>query len=512
MFYDSASAPSSTKLSERASMGTNGHAPSVPYPLASECAAFIDRAPTPFHCCAEAARQLVEAGFTELAEDESWSGALKPGGKYFYRRNGSSLVGFAVGAEFAAGTGGISVVGAHTDSPVLKLKPCSKRSAHGYLQLSVECYGGGLWHTWFDRELGVAGAVIVKKGDGSFVKELVHVKRPILRVPTLCIHLQSADERAAFAPNKESHLQPILALESIVKEQLGADANGEGGADAAAGASPAAMDARHAPALLKLLASELGCAVGDIQDFELTLCDTQPSQLWGLHNEFLSAPRLDNQVHCFTALKALVEHANAEKLEGDQRGGEGDVAMIALFDHEEVGSDSTVGAGGPIMAEALRRVSLCFPPKKGPEEEALLLTTRKSFFISADTAHAVHPNWAAKHEASHTPKLNGGTVIKSNDNQRYATNAPTGFVVRELARRSKTSVQEFMVRNDCPCGMTIGPMVASKTGVRTVDVGVASLSMHSIRETVGADDVRSSFVLFTTFFRLFREIDGACKF
>ena len=149
--------------------------------------------------------------------------------------------------------------------------------------------------------------------------------------------------------------------------------------------------ARHAPALLKLLASELGCAVGDIQDFELTLCDTQPSQLWGLHNEFLSAPRLDNQVHCFTALKALVEHANAEKLEGDQRGGEGDVAMIALFDHEEVGSDSTVGAGGPIMAEALRRVSLCFPPKKGPEEEALLLTTRKSFFISADTAHAVHP-------------------------------------------------------------------------------------------------------------------------
>jgi aspartyl aminopeptidase len=249
-------------------------------------------------------------------------------------------------------------------------------------------------------------------------------------------------------------------------------------------------------------------------DFELSLCDTQPPQVWGLHNEFLSSPRLDNQVHCFTSLCALIEHANAADLEGASRGGQTDVAMIALFDHEEVGSESTCGAGGPVMAEALTRVALCFPPKTAgvSEEEALLRTKRKSFLISADVAHAIHPNWPGKHEANHAPKLNGGTVIKTNDNQRYATNAPTGFVVRELARRSGTSVQEFMVRNDCPCGTTIGPIIAANTGVRTVDVGVPSLSMHSIRETVGTDDVRSSFVLFSSFFRLFRELDDACKF
>ncbi len=470
--------------------------------MARECAKFIDATPTPFHLCAEAAKRLVGAGFTELNESEPWAGVVKPGGKHFYTRNRSTIVAFVVGADYKPGNG-FNVVGAHTDSPVLKLKPSSKRSSHGYMQLNVESYGGGLWHTWFDRELTLAGCVIVREADGGFAKKLVHIARPLLRVPSLCIHLQTADERASFAPNKENHLAPII---SLVQAALNDDSK----------PSDDKLDERHPPELLRLLGAELGVEPSAICDFELTLCDSQPAQLWGLHSEFLSSPRLDNQLHCYTSLEALVGYAEAVELEGKSAGGSTDVAMIALFDHEEVGSESSCGAGGPVMAEALQRVALCLAPSAEPDEagakEALLIATRKSFLISADVAHAVHPNWSAKHESGHSPKLNLGTVIKTNDNQRYATNSTSGFVIRELARRAEIGVQEFVVRNDCPCGTTIGPIIAAKTGLRVVDVGVPSLSMHSIRETVGVSDIQNSFLLFTSFFRHFRELDDTCKF
>jgi aspartyl aminopeptidase len=461
--------------------------------LAQEACAFLDNSPTPFHLCAEASKMLLAAGFTALSETDAWGPLIKPGGSYFYVPNGSTLVAWTVGPAYTSGNG-FAVVGAHTDSPVLKLKPVSKKTAHGYLQMAVEAYGGGLWHTWFDRELTLAGCVIVKEADGSFAKKLVHIKRPLLRVPTLCIHLQSADERAAFAPNKEKHLQPIMGL---LDETLNAPA-----ADAGAG------DERHAPQLLQLLGAELGCAPSAVMDFELTLCDTQPAQVWGLSSEFLSSPRLDNQIHCFTALKALL----ARVAEGDK--GAGDVSMITMFDHEEVGSGSAVGAGSPVMGEAVQRVASCLGAIGGAAAaaESVLITTRRSFLISADVAHAVHPNYPEKHEERHRPKLNRGTVIKTNNNQRYATNAESGFVVRELARRAGVGVQEFMVRNDCPCGTTIGPIIAARTGLRTVDVGVPSLSMHSVRETVGVADIDNSLRLFTEFFRAFAELDQSCKF
>ena len=466
--------------------------------LARAASKFIDSTPTPFHMCSEAGAFLEAAGFTELSEKEDgWRKLLKPGSSYYYVRNGSTLVAFTVGAAYKAGNG-FRVVGAHTDSPVLKLKPCSKKSAHGYLQLSVETYGGGLWHTWFDRELTLAGACIVKEG-ATFKKKLVHVRRPILRVPSLCIHLQQPEERAKFAPNKETHLQPVFAL---ICDQLNKPTP-----PSAPSAKDDELDERHSPELLTLLAGELHCAPSDILDFELTLCDAQPSQIWGLHNEFLSSPRLDNQIHCFTALRALAEHAKTMGSAQD------DIALIALFDHEEVGSESYCGAGSTVMGDAMARLSACFAPDEAQAaSECLMVTTRKSFLISADVAHAVHPNYSEKHHASHAPKLNGGTVIKTNDNQRYATNAESGFILRELARRAGTAVQEFMVKNDCPCGTTIGPIIASRTGLRTVDVGVPSLSMHSIRETVGTKDVDNSYQLFRTFFTTFGELDNACDF
>jgi len=209
-------------------------------------------------------------------------------------------------------------------------------------------------------------------------------------------------------------------------------------------------------------------------------------------------------VHCFTALEALREHA-ATSLGEDM-----DVSVAVCFDHEEVGSDSSHGAGSPIMAEVVERVNACFGV--AGDSEAYKISLRKSFVVSADVAHAVHPNYAAKHEANHGPLLNKGTVIKTNNNQRYATSVTTGFVIRELSRKAGIGVQEFMVRNDCPCGSTIGPMISAHTGMRVVDVGIPSLSMHSVRETIGSKDVDDSIALFKAFYLHFRALDDSCKF
>lgn len=441
---------------------------------------FISCCPTPFHVVNNSANLLKEAGFTQLYERDSWIGKLQPGGKYFYHRNQSTIVAFTVGAQYKAGNE-FKVIGAHTDSPVLKVKPVSNKTAHGYIQVGVECYGGGLWHTWFDRDLTLAGCVIVHK-DGKFSRELINLKRPLLRVPSLCIHLQSADERAAFKINKETHLQPIISLveSSLNKEESGGN---------------------HSPVLMNLLAEELGIKVEDIRDFELTLTDTQPGQTWGVRNEFLSCPRLDNQSHCYTGLSALLQHSS--DISADTG-----VSMLVCFDHEEIGSASAQGAGSPVMSEAISRVVGCFDDSA----EILKVTIRNSFLVSADVAHAIHPNYQDKHEKNHQPVLNKGTVIKTNSNQRYATNAETGFLLRELARRAGAPVQEFVVRNDCPCGSTIGPIISSNVGIRTVDLGVPSLSMHSIRETMGVEDIASNIKLFKTFFSEFRALDESCNF
>jgi len=244
-------------------------------------------------------------------------------------------------------------------------------------------------------------------------------------------------------------------------------------------------DERHCPQLLSILAAELGCDPKAIKDVELTLTDTQPGATWGASNEFLSAPRLDNQIHCFTSLEALIGYAAADAA------ADAGIAMTVCFDHEEVGSESAHGAGSPVMGEAISRVVGCF----GASSELLQITLRRSFLISADVAHSIHPNWGAKHDSNHQPKLNAGTVIKTNDNQRYATNSVTGFLLRQMAALAKAPVQEFVVRNDCPCGTTIGPIISARVGLRTVDIGVPSLSMHSIRETIGVADIATNTAL-----------------
>jgi aspartyl aminopeptidase len=346
---------------------------------------FLTAAVTPFHAVAIGSTMLERAGFVRLDEARPWGGgAIAPAGKYFYTRADSTLVAFAVGGRYAPG-GGFKVVGAHTDSPALKTKPLSKfgdGATEGCAQLSVQCYGGGLWHTWFDRDLGIGGLVLARGADGALSKRLVALHEPVLRVPSLAIHLQTAAEREAFAPNKETHLVPVLCLATATG---GSGGGGGARAAAAAGEGSDPFGGAQEPELLRLIADRLGLAPAQIAAMDLTLFDCQPPALTGARGEFVCGGRLDNLASCFVALEALID-ASAAAIASDP-----DVSVVALFDHEEVGSDSAAGAGGPVMAEAIARVGEALGVPAGGELK--LRSLRSSFLISLDNAHAVHPNY-----------------------------------------------------------------------------------------------------------------------
>ncbi|PNW77411.1 hypothetical protein CHLRE_10g435300v5 [Chlamydomonas reinhardtii] len=470
---------------------------------------FINYSWTPFHAVEEASRRLVAAGFTPISEREPWS--VQPGGRYFFTRNLSTIVAFAVGQQFKPGNG-FFMVGAHTDSPCLKLKPVSLSNKSGYNMINVETYGGGLWYTWYDRDLGLAGRVLVREdgaaaagagtgaaagaGGNGLKHRLVKLDRPLLRIPMLAIHLQRDIHTAGFKPNLQNNFAPMMA--TAVKTALLAPAAAPGAAPPA----PGSTAAKHSPLLLSLLAAELGVAPEAIVDFELHVCDLQPGVLGGPHQEFVFSGRLDNLAMSYVALQSLIDSCpDAASLAGETG-----VRAIALFDHEEVGSESAQGAGGPVMRDTITRVARALA---GGEEGAVERTLRNSFLVSADMAHALHPNYSDKHDPDHQPRMHGGLVLKHNNNQRYATNAVSAALFREVARRHGLPVQEFSVRNDMPCGSTIGPILASNLGCRTVDVGIAQLSMHSIREQCGADDVAIAYDHFLAFFKEFSALDAS---
>mmetsp|Transcript_12312 Transcript_12312/g.29293 ORF Transcript_12312/g.29293 Transcript_12312/m.29293 type:complete len:426 (+) Transcript_12312:443-1720(+) len=386
----------------------------------------------------------------------------------------------------------------------------------------------------FDRDLGVCGRVFVRSKSGAIQQKLVKIDRAILRVSNLAIHLQSAEERKGFSPNKEDHLSPILATAATRSlsqtegsndsaEEKEGKKNDEEGKE---GTTKDGWTEYQEPLLISLLASELQLNITDIVDFELSLFDIQKAALGGVHSEFVHSGRLDNLASCFLAVQALVECVdNVELLAGDE-----DINMVVLYDHEEVGSSSAVGAAGPILGEAVDRISAALSKDGNVSADERDATIHRSFVLSSDQAHALHPNYASKHEKSHQPQMNGGMVIKRNANQRYATNGVTALIMREIARRaSLPPVQEFIVRQDCGCGSTIGPLISTATGIRAIDMGCPQLSMHSIRETMGTCDcktflfvlfclcrlfliflhiiVTSGLKLFKSFFQYFREVD-----
>lgn len=512
---------------------------------AEELCDFINASPTPYHAVASAKRLLSDAGFVQLSERDSWAGKLEPGGRYFVTRNNSSIVALALERNWRPGSA-VAAVGAHTDSPCLKVKPVSKRTAEGYLQVAVETYGGGIWHTWFDRDLSVAGRVIVQSKDGAQTHQrFVHIKKPILRVPTLAIHLdRTANE--AFKFNKETQLVPILGLVSSQlngnssKPSTRPDAATEIGESAEKTTSmPRAADRHHA-GLVDLIATELSLGEGEeVRDFELSLYDTQPSRVGGLSDEFVFSARLDNLGCTFTSIKGLIKSLDARSLTSA-----GSTArVVACFDHEEIGSVSQQGADSNFLPQVLARInktsalasSASYDTTNPPTSESLFEESlAKSFLVSADMAHAVNPNYAAHYEDRHRPQMNAGVVVKINQNQRYATNSVGVAVMQRVAELDLASLSQessgaaaanatatdgaddatkvaktaegavsplqlFVVRQDHPCGSTIGPMLSAQLGVRTCDVGLAQLDMHSCREVCGAHDVALGIDFFAKF-------------
>ncbi|KAJ7781348.1 aspartyl aminopeptidase [Mycena metata] len=446
---------------------------------------FLNQSPTPFHAVHNAIVQLEKAGFQKILEQDAWEETIEPGGKYYFTRNQAALVAFALPQKWKQGAG-VSIVATHVDSPNLKVRPVSKRTKEGYLQVAVETYGGGIWHSWLDRDLSVAGRVVTTHADG-FKSKLVKIDRPLLRIPTLAIHLDR-NVNDTFKFNQETEFVPILG-------QVASQLNEPAPTPMDSGPQKASsIQNNHHSALLSLLAGELSVAPEEIHDFELSLYDTQPSVLGGLNSEFVFSPRLDNQFSTFCSVEALAQSVQAP----DFNTLEGNVICLCAFNHEEIGSVSTSGADSNLLPSLINRLS--------PTPGTFAQSVSKSFLISADMGHAVHPNYTSKHEDNHKPRMNGGVVIKTNAKQRYATDAVTSFMVKQLVERKGGQVQEYEVRNDMACGSTVGPML-SKMGIKTCDVGFAQLSMHSIRETAGSHDVQHGIDLFRSLFENYAELE-----
>lgn len=449
--------------------------------MAHDFLKFKNGIPSQFHTVLQAKKMFDDAGFVEISEKkDSDFQQIKPNGKYYFSRNQSTIFAFAVGGKWTKGNG-FCIQAAHTDSPVPKVKPVSNIKKHGFLQVGCEMYGGGLWNTWFDRDLSLAGRVIVSNGDGTFESKLVCIPRPILYIPNLAIHLNRTIYSEGFKPNKETHVCPVLA--TVVKNQLNQKSESGDKPD-------------HHPLLLQLLADELKIDTQQIRDFELCLYDTQPASLGGACNEFILSRGLDNLMMSFVTTRSLIDSCSTLASESLIR-------VVALFDNEEIGSRSCMGAASDMMGRVLMRIN--------QDAKSFDSAMRKSVLISADMAHALHPNYAEKHESNHRPSMHKGLVIKQNCNQRYATTSITSFLLCEIARKHNIPVQKFVVRNDVGCGSTIGPILSANTSIRTVDVGIAQLAMHSVREMCGTADCLFSVQLCTAFFNEFSQLDANLK-
>ncbi|RPB04885.1 peptidase M18, aminopeptidase I [Choiromyces venosus 120613-1] len=442
---------------------------------------FVNASPTPFHAVESAKQRLLKAGFSEIRERDSWAETVKTGGRYFLTRNGSSLIAFGVGKKWKPGNG-MALLGAHTDSPALRVKPVSKRFAEkdSFMQVGVETYGGGLWHTWFDRDLSLAGRAMVRRPDGSIVSKLIKINKPILRIPTLAIHL---DRQENFSFNKETQLFPI-SEDGEFKPLM-------------------AMTERHHPAVVDLIAKEADVSAKDVLDFEMILYDAQASCLGGINDEFIFSARLDNLTMSYCATEGIIESLESKDALDDESG----IRLISLFDHEEIGSQSAQGADSNLLPAVIRRLSTLTGEGSTSSPTAYEETLVKSMLWSCDMAHSVHPNFPAKYESHHRPEMNKGPVIKVNANARYATNSPGIVLTEEVAREAGVPLQLFVVRNDSSCGSTIGPMLSAALGARTVDMGNSQLSMHSIRETGGAHDVEYAVKLFKKYFERFSKLE-----
>ncbi|WP_432186270.1 M18 family aminopeptidase [Streptomyces sp. Tue6028] len=400
---------------------------------------FLAASPTPYHAVANAAERLEKAGFRQVAETDAWDGTS--GGKYVLR--GGAIVAWYV-PEGAQPHTPFRIVGAHTDSPNLRVKPQPDTGAHGWRQVAVEIYGGPLLNSWLDRDLGLAGRLSLR--DGS--TRLVNIDRPLLRVPQLAIHLDRSVSADGLKLDKQRHMQPVWGL--------GEPREGD---------------------LIAFLEEESGLPAGEVTGWDLMTHSVERPNYLGRDRELLAGPRMDNllSVHAGTAALAAVATADSRL---------GYIPVLAAFDHEENGSQSDTGADGPLLGNVLERSVF----SRGGSLEDRARAFAGTVCLSSDTGHAVHPNYAERHDPTHHPRANGGPILKVNVNNRYATDGSGRAVFAAACEKAGVRFQTFVSNNAMPCGTTIGPITAARHGIRTVDIGVAILSMHSARELCGADD------------------------
>ena len=398
---------------------------------------FLQASPTPFHATESMASILLSAGYTELFEDQAWQ--LQEQAGYFVRRNDSSIVAFWLADKSQP----LRLLGAHTDSPCLKVKPNASMTDKGYFQLGVEVYGGVLLAPWFDRDLSLAGRVHARI-DGKIKSVMINFERAIATVPSLAIHLDR-EANSSRTINKQTDLPPVLAIVGESKQDLNT--------------------------ILMAEVRKQYESVESILDYELFFYDTQPAAVIGLENEFIASARLDNLLSCYVGLQALLSS------------GPGQNKVFVCTDHEEVGSVSACGAQGPFLEHTIERI--------WPSIEDRNRLMANSLMISVDNAHAIHPNYFEKHDENHGPIINQGPVIKVNANQRYATNSFTAAVFKQVCNDVGVKYQSFVTRTDLGCGSTIGPAIASGLGVDTIDIGVPTFGMHSIRELAGSEDAHN---------------------
>jgi len=404
---------------------------------------FIKKSPTPFHVVQNMVAILQGAGFQRLREKDVWNMQAVSKGRYFITRNDSSIVAFELSQDICKQ--GIVMLGAHTDSPCLKVKPNPEMVNHGYFQLAVEVYGGALLNPWFDRDLSLAGRVSFLDESGQVRSCLLDFEKAVAVIPSLAIHLdREANDKRAI--NKQKHLPPVVM-------------------------KCADKDVSFDAILLQLLHKQGESALKPVKILahELSFYDVQAPAITGLHDEFISSARLDNLLSCYIGLMALLDQKALQN------------TLLVCNDHEEVGSMSAAGAQGTLLKSVLSRLS--------GNEEGLSRMMASSSMVSVDNAHAVHPNFSDKHDANHGPLINDGPVLKINANQRYASNSETSALFKHCCDKAGVPVQSFVVRSDMGCGSTIGPIAASELGVSTVDIGVPTFAMHSIREMAGCKDI-----------------------
>ncbi|KAI4241401.1 MAG: hypothetical protein L6R40_004577 [Gallowayella cf. fulva] len=466
---------------------------------------FITENPTVFHAVRTVAKRLELNGFTELSGREAWSDKIKKGGKYFVERNGSAIIAFAIGADYKPGNGA-AVIAAHIDALTTKVKPIpTKPTKAGYVQLGIAPYAGALSKTWWDRDLGIGGKVLVKsKSTGKIETRLVKLDHPIARIPTLAPHFGSP----AYDPNPnlETRMVPIIGLDNSAGGFVQRSEEYE--------PSPThenySFASTQPPRLVDAIARNL--KIDDpayIVNWELEVFDTQPAQLGGLDKEFIFAPRIDDKLCSYAAIEALIASTSETTTQDGPQPADDDsiIKIVGCFDDEEIGSLLRQGARSNFLPSTIERTVAALAGGQW-NPDLVSQTFANGFMISADVSHAVNPNYLDVYMENHAPQLNVGVAVQADPNGHTTTDSVSTAFLQRVADKCGAKLQVFQIRNDSRSGGTVGPMLSSAMGMRAIDAGLPQLSMHSIRATVGNLDPGLGVKLFKGFFDHFEEVDA----